>query len=141
MSFQHRDIVEEPGTYLSNFAAALGILAGAGAIALGAFLIGPATGLAWSTIAVGALTAGLMAGRLWIGWARWASQVVLVLGVYSWYAPHAFGIHPNVFTQGQLGICWAEVGVGLALVFIGTWTALGAPGRIEHDRFFYPVER
>ena len=141
MTFQHHDIDEEPGTYRSNFAAAIGILAGFGAIALGVFLMGPATGLAWSTLAVGALTAGLMAGRLWLGLQRWASQVVLVLGVYSWFAPHAFGVNPDVFTQGQLGICWAEVGVGLALVYVGTWTALGAPGRIEHERFFYPIER
>ncbi len=141
MTFQHQDIVEEPGTYRSNFAAGFGILAGLGAIALGVFLIGPATGLAWSTLGVGALTVVLMAGRLWIGLANWASLVVLGLGVYSWFAPRAFGVDPSVFTQVPLGICWAEIGVGLALVFVGTWTALGAPGRIEHERFFDPIER
>lgn len=138
---QHHDIVEEPGTYRSNFACFLGIIAGIVAIALGVWLTSMVPGLGYSTIGVGALAMILFAGRLWGGLTRWASIAIWLLGVYSWYSPAAFGISPSIFEESRLGICWAEIGIGLALLFLGIWTALGAPGKVEHESFWYPLER
>ena len=100
----HVDIEEEPGTYRSNWACM-------GAMAIAVF--GLYNGLAITktnpmlgaaTMVVAAAVILLNAARLFAGTGRWASQLTILLGIWSWYSAHLLGSDPNVFDLGVLGM-------------------------------------
>ena len=136
----HVDVVEVPGTYRSNWACIGLILVGILAIAYGLAIIGGFPGFGAATMAVGALVIVLSASRLFAGTSRWASQAIIILGAWTWYSGHFFGVNPNVFSMTELWAVYLSILLGLGYVFLGTWTALGAPGKVEWEPFFYEIE-
>lgn len=136
----HVDIEEEPGTYRSNWACL-----GAMAIALfglynGLDITKTNATLGAATMVVAAAVIVLNAARLFTGAGRWASQLTIVLGIWSWYSAHLLGTDPNIFELGLLGMCWSLIFTGLGYVFLGTWSTLGAPSRVEWEPFWNKTE-
>jgi hypothetical protein len=139
-SHHHVDIEEEPGTYRSNWACMGAMMLGLVALGYGLKLLGTSPSLGAGTMAVGALVLVLNASRVFAGTTRWASQLTIILGVWTWYSAHFFGVDPNVFENQTLGTIWGVIGIGLGYVFMGTWATLGAPGKVEWEPFWYPTE-
>jgi hypothetical protein len=131
------DVEEDPGTYRAVWACGGALLFGVLAIVWGALLARHYPGLGASTIVVGAAAAVFMGLRLWARAPRWASQGIILLGIYTWYSPHILGVDPVVGELSRLGIAWGHIGLGTALLFLGVWGALGAPGPVEYEPFFY----
>jgi len=136
----HVDIEEEPGTYRSNWACMGAMLLGLLAIFNGYSIVPKFGTLGALTMAAGALVLVLNAARLFAGAGRWASQLTILLGVWSWYSAGLLGISPTVFEYHVLWLCWLLILTGVGYVYMGTWAALGAPGRVEWEPFWYKIE-
>ena len=96
--------------------------------------------LGGATMAVGALVVVLNAARLFAGTGRWASQATILLGIWTWYSAHLFGVNPNVFEMATFFTVWETILLGLGYVFMGTWATLGAPGKVEWETFWVKIE-
>ncbi len=93
-----------------------------------------------ATMAAGALVLVLNAARLFAGAGRWASQLTILLGVFSWYSAGLLGIHPTVFEESVMWMCITLILNGVGFVYMGTWAALGAPGKVEWEPFWDKTE-
>jgi hypothetical protein len=140
VAHHHVDIEEEPGTYRSNWACMGAMLLGLLAIWHGLCMSGNYGNLGGATIAGGALVIVLNAARLFAGQKRWASQATILLGIWTWYSAHFLGVNPNVFENTTLFTVWLTILLGLGYVFMGTWAALGAPGKVEWESFWEKTE-
>jgi hypothetical protein len=136
----HVDIEEEPGTYRSNWACMAAMLIGLLAIFNGHGILGRYGSLGALTMATGALVLILNAARLFAGAKRWASQLTILLGIWSWYSAHLLGVDPTVQEYTVLWLCWSLILTGVGYVFMGTWAALGAPGEVEREPFWTNLE-
>ncbi|MEB3299329.1 MAG: hypothetical protein VKO21_07585 [Candidatus Sericytochromatia bacterium] len=137
MSHHHVDVEEEPGTYRAVWGCAAALVAGVLGIILGGLEMKTYPGLAQATLALGALVVLLMAARIFASLDKWGSIGVIAIGVFTWYSPALFGVNPMVGDYVVMFDCWKHIGLGLLYVYLGTWGALGAPGKVEMEPWFH----
>ena len=137
MAHQHVDVEETPGTYRAVWGCAAALVAGLLGLLLGASELATYPGLARMTMVLGAVVVLLMASRIWGSLDKWGSIATIAIGAYSWYSPHFFGVDPQVGDAVIMFQCWKHIGLGLLYVYLGTWGALGAPGKVEWESWFH----